>query len=266
MGGLIAKMKPKPQADADDYRNPVDVKSQPHHAKSAFELPSCTGITGIDQGRRRRGNSDHSVHTPFGRTLTPAEHTAPVSKQPENSPCNPDLIACCRNIAIFLVAKCDISSQYGGPTVRSIYSYMRILFDLLEVEPECCVYAVVYIKRLLSMKSKVRLHTGNWQSILVGCCLLASKYVDDCSMKNRDFSIILNDYSTRALNRLEASFLVTLDWRMHVPISEYTTQYFNLVSFLPTKNDSTHMFDVDVDLVKSHFNPHHIGKFLKGLS
>ena len=262
MGGIIAKCtKPKPQAD-DNYKNPVDPNSQVNHAKSAFEskssfeLPSC--ITGIDQDRhrrlttacgRRRGNSDFSIHTPI----------TSVSKQPENSPCHPDLIACCRNIATFLVAKCDISSQCGGPTARSIYSYMRILFELLKIEPECCVYVVVYIKRLLSMKSKIRLHSGNWQSILVGCCLLASKYVDDCSMRNRDFSIVLNDYSIRALNKLETFYLITLDWRLHVPISEYTTQYFNLVS-LPTKNDPTHKLisDIDVDLVKSHFNPIHI--------
>ena len=128
---------------------------------------------------------------------------------------------------------------------------MRFLFVILQLEPECCVYADIYLRRLLSnAQGTVQIHWGNWHKILVGACLLASKYVDDLSMGNRDFSTALTGCSLKFMNKLESKFVQLLQWKLHVPISEYTTRYFELAS---KQEDSARDWDIDFEAVQPHF-------------
>lgn len=174
---------------------------------------------------------------------------------PENTPCHPDLITCCKNVATFLseaVANSNSNSrrQRARPSAEYIYSYMRILFAILQLESECCVYADIYLRRLLSnSKGKVAIHAGNWHKILVGACLLASKYVDDLSMDNKDFSAALTGCSVQFMNQLESKYLHILNWQLHVPISEYTTRYFELAR----KRNDERDWDALSPRVKPHF-------------
>ena len=137
---------------------------------------------------------------------------------------------------------------------REIYGYMRVLFTELQVEPECWVYADVYIRRLLSAKNKVWVNYANWRELVIGACLLASKMMDDCSMQTRDFFVVLKNYTTRSLYRLESSFLHILNWQLFVPISEYTKRYFDLIQ----KNSQTHNWSIDKKMIKPHFNLSHM--------
>ena len=171
-------------------------------------------------------------------------------KMPENTPCCPDLKTCCQNVATFLAAAVARSNDGAAPTANYIYSYMRFLFVILQLEPECCVYADIYFRRLLSnAKGTVSVHSGNWHRILVGACLLASKYVDDHSMGNSDFSTALTGCSLKFMNKLESKYLRLLKWQLHVPISEYTTRYFELAS----KPDRMCDWDINFEGVKPHF-------------
>ena len=157
-----------------------------------------------------------------------------LKRPPSNSwPSKPDLAACCQHLAAFVATHAAKSSTNGEnpvPTPGSIYEYMRILFFVLQLEPECSVYAYIYINRLLSgVGNPLRIRPGNWKKLVVGTCLLASKFVDDLSMKNSDFAKALNGWSLARINRLEFNILTALQWKIYVPISEYTTRYCELL-------------------------------------
>lgn len=174
-------------------------------------------------------------------------------KMPENTPCCPDLKTCCQNVATFLANAAATSNTKSKnlASAEHIYSYMRFLFAVLQLEPECCVYADIYVRRFVSnAQDTFQIHSGNWHKLLVGACLLASKYVDDLSMNNRDFATALAGCSLQLMNKLEASFLKMMNWRLHVPISEYTTRYFELAS----KQDVVRDWDANLQSVKSYFN------------
>ena len=172
-------------------------------------------------------------------------------------PSKPDLAACCQNMAAFLATRATNSTTNGKktvPTAGMIYGYIRALFFLLELEPECCVYAYIYINRLLSgTGNRLRIRPGNWQKIVVGTCIVASKFNDDISMKNRDYATILTGWSLRIINQLERNILAALKWKVYVPISEYKLRYFELAG---PPRVSTCDWEVDVKKVTSYFRVH----------
>merc|ERR1712150_37486 len=146
---------------------------------------------------------------------------------------------------------------YTGPTPSAwcIYGYLRAFFTLFQLEPECCVYAYIYIKRLLSKANgKLTLKRDNWQTVVVGACILASKVVDDHTMKNRDFSTGLAGFSLTYINRLELQLLQVLKWEVHVPISEYTTHYFELAAEQPhAQKNQGHDWHVTIAQIRPQF-------------
>ena len=80
--------------------------------------------------------------------------------------------------------------------------------------------------------------------------LIASKFHDDVSMKNRDFASALNGCSMARFNQLEAKLLIMLNWRIHVTISEYTRKYSELVR----PRDQSSNWELNVDMIKQHFS------------
>merc|ERR1711934_1320402 len=137
------------------------------------------------------------------------------------------------------------------PTAGFIYGYMRVLFALLQLEPECCVYSYIYIKRLQD-GTGLKIGAGNWNKLLVVTLLLASKFVDDNTMKNKDFAFSLNGWSLKKINRLESVMLKALRWDIYVPISEYTMKYFELQQ--PTNLTTIYNWHVDTVRIKDYFN------------
>jgi len=188
-----------------------------------------------------------------GTTLTGTNKTDVT----DNGPCKPDLETCCQNISALIaaaVAKTNTNGNGKHPilTAGFIYGYMRVSFALLQLEPECCVYSYIYIKRLQA-GTGVKIGAGNWKKLLIVSLLLASKFVDDVTLTNKDFACTLNGWSVKKINRLEAVMLQTLHWDIYVPISEYTTKYFELIQ-QPTKPTTTLNWQVDADTIEHYFN------------
>jgi len=203
-----------------------------------------------------------TVSRPRRNTITEKKNTCTIADKentldragPNFCPCNPDLAACCQNLAAFLAnlaAKSRTNGKFTMPSAGFIYGYMRVLFYVLKLEPECCVYAYIYIKRLLSQKGTVlKIRAGNWKKILIGVCLLASKFVDDVSVKNCDFAKALYRWSRSRVNMLEVNIVTALKWKAHVPISEYTVSYFELAR----PRVSTCDWGVEPRLIAKYFN------------
>lgn len=214
---------------------------------------------GSPQVRRGRARSRTIGSLAINQDNTIADNSAfSLGKhEPFFSPSKPDLAACCQNFAAFLAdaaARSKTNGKNPVPSAGFIYGYLRSLFSILHLEPECCVHSYIYISRLLSGKGNaLRIRPGNWKKILIGTCLLASKFVDDISMKNSDFAAALTGWSLKRINRLEFNILQALSWKVYVPISEYTLGYFELVRpCSSTKCD----WRVDFQKISPYFHVH----------
>lgn len=227
-------------------------------------LSRATAGTGSSQDKaiRVRARKATALRTRSSTvvTLTAIDSDNPIAdsstvnrEAPDFWPSKPDLAACCQNIAGFLATHAGISSTNGMnpvPTAGVIYCYMRAIFFILQLEPECCVYAYIYINRLLSGTGhQLKIRPGNWKKILIGTCLLASKFVDDLSMKNRDFAKVLSGWSIQKINQLEYNILAALKWKVYVPISEYTIRYFELAG----PRNSNCDWEVDIAAIIPYF-------------
>merc|ERR1712037_316232 len=198
-----------------------------------------------------RWRSTRTRSVSFATTLTEIDK-ADVT---DNGPCKPDLEACCQNISALLAAaaaKNNTNGKYPVATAGFIYGYMRVLFAVLQLEPECCVYSYICIKRLQD-STGVRIGAGNWKNLLIVTLLLASKFVDDVTLTNKHFAFALNGLSLRRINQIERITLKALHWGIYVPISEYTMKYFELIQ-QPINPTTTCNWQVDADAIKCYFN------------
>jgi hypothetical protein len=60
------------------------------------------------------------------------------------------------------------------PDHRTIYRFMRTLFNAAQLPPECAIITLVYVERLLTY-AETELHAFSWKRIVLGSILLASK-------------------------------------------------------------------------------------------
>jgi len=177
------------------------------------------------------------------------------NKMPGYLPRKPDFYTCGQNVAAFLAeaatrGNTNTDGARAAPTAEYIYGYMRLLFSKLDIAPECCIYADIYIRRLLSNpQHTLRISPSNWQRILVGACLLASKYVDDFSVENVHFSLVLTGCSMAFVNKLESKLIKMLNWQLYVSAEEFTRRYFDLAR----KTHRICMRNIDFSKIRPYF-------------
>ncbi|KAL0571605.1 hypothetical protein V5O48_010355 [Marasmius crinis-equi] len=75
--------------------------------------------------------------------------------------------------------------------------------------------ALVYIDRA---KPHLAISTREWafHRVLLGALILASKYSNDSSLKNRHWAICTGVFGMRDVGRIEREFLDVLDWELHI--------------------------------------------------
>ena len=193
----------------------------------------ATGTTGI-RSRGRSLSCDETLSCDDEETelLGRIAKSFPEKKTKTRifSPNNPNLVVCSQNLAIFVM---DSVRHHGlnadSPTVLYIDEFVRSLFKVLQIESSCCVIAYIYIKRLLEKgKGRLKITSDNWRSIVVGSCLLASKFMDDLSTINIDFARALQAYSLADINQLEMTFVLWLGWELRVSRTNYAEVYWSL--------------------------------------
>ena len=94
------------------------------------------------------------------------------------------------------------------------------LFRVLHIEAECAIAIAIYLRRLLVRG--LLLTQQNYEQVLLGCTLLATKIWDDRSTGNRDFVKAMPHYTLPKMNELEVITIQNLDWRLHINAQEYT--------------------------------------------
>jgi hypothetical protein len=78
------------------------------------------------------------------------------------------------------------------PDHRTIYRFMRTLFNAAQLPPECAIITLVYIERLMTF-AEMEVDTFYWKRVVLGAILLASKVWDDQAVWNMDYCMILRD-------------------------------------------------------------------------
>ncbi|KAI6188408.1 CYCLIN domain-containing protein [Aphelenchoides besseyi] len=118
-------------------------------------------------------------------------------------------------------------SDSYDPDHRTIYRFVRALFQAAQLTAECAIITLVYVERLLNY-AEIDLCPSNWRRIVLGAIMLASKVWDDQAVWNVDYCQILHDTNVDDMNELERQFLECLEFNINVPGSVYAKYYYDL--------------------------------------
>ncbi|GFY08761.1 cyclin-Y-like protein 1 [Trichonephila clavipes] len=80
------------------------------------------------------------------------------------------------------------------PDHRTIYRFVRTLFNAAQLTAECAIITLVYLERLLTY-AEIDIAPSTWKRIVLGAILLSSKVWDDQAVWNVDYCQILKDIS-----------------------------------------------------------------------
>jgi len=107
------------------------------------------------------------------------------------------------------------------PSVQSIMSLCYHIFECSQLEPECLVGALIYMKQLgRNTDNKCRICAQNWKSVLLVCLMMASKMLDDYTVTNAEFARVCN-CDIRFLNSLELRFLDIFDYSVNISAPQF---------------------------------------------
>ena len=119
--------------------------------------------------------------------------------------------------------------QNEFPSIEKIYNYLKVFVQFIEFSPDCCIVALIYVQRFLSVTGS-RLIQNNWRPIVFTALVIAQKVVEDKYRNNQCFTFIWMFFTTSQLNDLEQKFLELLQYNVNVSARLYARYYLELRS------------------------------------
>lgn len=105
---------------------------------------------------------------------------------------------------------------------QDILKFMRKVFDKMQLATECIIVALIYLEKII-ITSKIEIRFSNWRPLVFTSILLASKFWEDISFWNVDYSDALNFYPLKSINRMESEFLSLCNYNIYVSAKQYET-------------------------------------------
>ncbi|CAL0310345.1 unnamed protein product [Lupinus luteus] len=115
----------------------------------------------------------------------------------------------------------EVVTMFHGlraPTL-SIRKYIDRIFKYSGCSPSCFVVGHIYIDRFIQ-HTEVKLTSLNVHRLLITSIMLAAKFMDDAFFNNAYYAKV-GGVSTGELNRLEMSFLFSIDFRLQVSVDTF---------------------------------------------
>lgn len=108
-----------------------------------------------------------------------------------------------------------------------VLKFMRKIFDTMQLANECILVSLVYLEKIM-ITSKIEIRFSNWKPLLFTSILLASKFWEDISFWNIDYSEALKLYPLKSINRMESEFLSLCNYNIYVSADLYANYYNNV--------------------------------------
>ncbi|KAE8676771.1 Cyclin-U3-1 [Hibiscus syriacus] len=105
-----------------------------------------------------------------------------------------------------------------APTI-SIRNYIDRIFKYAGCSPSCFLVAYIYVDRFVQ-QTDVHLTSLNVHRLLITSVLVAAKFIDDAFFNNAYYARV-GGVTTGELNKLEMSFLFSLDFRLKVTVNTF---------------------------------------------
>jgi len=111
--------------------------------------------------------------------------------------------------------------------VKSVYNFLKQIFEVGQFSPECCVISLIYINRLIGVTG-LPLTQNNYKPVTISALMLAQKVWDDTPLINADFSVLYPVLTAKDINSLERRFLELLEFKLAVTPALYAQYYYEL--------------------------------------
>lgn len=116
------------------------------------------------------------------------------------------------------------------PDEDTIFNFLKSIYNVGQLSPECGIMAMAYIDRLLSYTG-ISFVALTWRRIVLGCLILASKVWEELAVWNVDFVDVFSNLTVKDLNQLERQVLNGLQFNVTLKSSVYAKYYFEIRSF-----------------------------------
>lgn len=123
---------------------------------------------------------------------------------------------------LFIYAYDKVIEPVRPCSESDILKFMRKIFDKMQLATECIIVALIYLEKII-ITSKIEIRFSNWRPLVFTSILLASKFWEDISFWNVDYSDALNFYPLKSINRMESEFLSLCNYNIYVSAKLYET-------------------------------------------
>nr|GAT43258.1 predicted protein [Mycena chlorophos] len=173
--------------------------------------------------------------------VDPATHSQQVMRLVDIDPCSDETID-------YYVGKIVCAAQQGlknggskklvcAPVrepFRSFAHFVRSVMARAQATPATMLTSLVYVERIGPRVQIRRAHYA-FERIFLGALLVADKYTNDSTIRNRDWALCTRLFRVRHLQLIERGFLKSLHWDLRVTEMDLLRHYEGLAGSLKEK-------------------------------